>query len=285
MSISVRTGRKRTAGAALAAVLLAGGAVSCGSEKSDKAGGDMAPAAAVKKAAAKSEDLTSFTFRMDGKVPGDGRVKAEAAMSTKPLAMRMEMSATDKGVPQKAEIRLVGGGLYLGGGKEAAKEMDGKSWIKFPAKGLGKGTDKPGGTSLSAQADNNPADQSTLLTGSDDLKKVGTEKVEGVETTRYTGTVTMDRLRELMKDEDAATKKRREKSFKQYEDMGVEKLTMDMWIDGEDHTKQFRARGKGDKGPLDMTITFVDYNKKVTITAPPASQVMDIAKEMKGAQG
>ncbi|WP_405659923.1 LppX_LprAFG lipoprotein [Streptomyces sp. RK9] len=283
MSISVRTGRKRTAGAALAAVLLAGGAVSCGSEKSDKAGGDLAPAAAVKKAAATSEDLTSFTFRMDGKVPGDGRVKAEAAMSTKPLAMRMEMSATDKGVPQKAEIRLVDGGLYLGGGKEAAKEMDGKSWIKFPAKGLGK--TKPGGTSLSAQADNNPADQSTLLTGSDDLKKVGTEKVEGVETTRYTGTVTMDRLRELMKDEDAATQKRREKSFKQYEDMGVEKLTMDMWIDGEDHTKQFRARGKGDKGPLDMTITFVDYNKKVTVTAPPASQVMDIAKEMKGAQG
>ncbi|GGO53300.1 MULTISPECIES: DUF6612 family protein [Streptomyces] len=283
MSISVRSGRKRAAGAALAAVVLAGGAVSCGSEKSDKAGGDMAPAAAVKKAAAKSEDLTSFTFRMDGKVPGDGRVKAEAAMSTKPLSMRMEMSATDKGVPQKAEIRLVGGGLYLGGGKEAAKEMDGKSWIKFPAEGLGK--NKPGGTSLSAQADNNPADQSTLLTGSDDLKKVGTEKVEGVETTRYTGTVTMDRLRELMKDEDAATKKRREKSFKQYEDMGVEKLTMDMWIDGEDHTKQFRARGKGDKGPLDMTITFIDYNKPVTIKAPPASQVMDIAKEMKGAQG
>lgn len=282
MSISVRNGRKRTAGAALAAVLLAGGAVSCGSEKADKAGGDMDPAAAVKKAAAKSEELTSFTFRMRGSVPGDGRVQADAAMSTKPLAMRMKMSAPDQG-PEKAEIRLVDGGLYLGGGKEAAKEMDGKSWIKFPASGLGKGP-KPSGTSMSAQANNNPADQSTLLTGSDDLKKVGSEKVEGVETTHYKGTVTLDRLRELMKDEDAATKKRREKSLKQYEDMGVDKLTMDLWIDGEDHTKQFRARGKGDKGPLDMTITFVDYNKPVTITAPPKSEVMDIAKELgKGA--
>ncbi|GGR72521.1 putative lipoprotein [Streptomyces aureoverticillatus] len=282
MSISVRNGRKRTAGAALAAVLLAGGAVSCGSEKADKAGGDMAPAAAVKKAAEKSENLTSFNFRMKGSVPGDGRVQATAAMSTKPLAMQMEMSAPQQG-PEKMELRLVGGGLYLGGGKDAAKEMDGKRWIKFPASGMGK--EKPAGTSVSAQADNNPADQSTLLTGSDDLKKVGSAKVEGVETTHYTGTVTMDRMRELMKDEDAATKKRREKSLKQYEDMGVDKLTMDIWIDGEDHTKQFRARGKADKGPLDMTITFLDYNKPVTIKAPPKSEVMDLAKDMKGLEG
>ncbi|MFH8989112.1 LppX_LprAFG lipoprotein [Streptomyces sp. NPDC017940] len=284
MSISVRTGHRRTAGAALAALLLAGGAVSCGSEKSDKAdkaGGDMAPAAAVKKAADKTEKLTSFSFRMRGSVPGDGRVQAEAAMSTEPLAMSMKMSAPSQG-PEKAEIRLVDGAIYLGGGKEAAKEMDGKRWIKF-AHTKGKGTAKQDGSSLSAQADNNPADQSTLLTGSDDLKKVGTEKIEGVETTHYKGTVTLDRMRELLKDEDAATKKRREKSLKEYEDMGVEKLTMDMWIDGEDHTKQFRAQGKGNKGPLDMTITFLDYNKPVKVTAPPKSQVMDLAAEMEKA--
>ncbi|WJV46812.1 DUF6612 family protein [Streptomyces flavofungini] len=284
MSTSVRTGRKRTAGAALAAVLLAGGAVSCGSEKADKAGGDMAPAAAVKKAADKTEDLKSFSFRMKGSVPGDGQVRAEASMNAEPLAMSMKMSAPDQG-PEKAEIRVVDGGVYLGGGKEAAKEADGKRWIKFSAKSTGAGAAKPNGTSVSSQAENNPADQSTLLTGSDDLKKVGDETVEGVETTRYTGTVTLKRLRELMKDEDAATKKRRERGLKQYEDMGIEKLTMDLWIDGEDHTKQFRARGKGDKGPLDMTVTFLDYNKPVTVKAPPKSEVMDLAKELKGLKG
>ncbi|MFD4630020.1 LppX_LprAFG lipoprotein [Streptomyces sp. NPDC058284] len=280
----MRTGRKRTASAVLAAALLAGGAVGCGSEKSDDAGEDMSPAAAVKKAADKSEDLTSFTFRMKGSVPADGRVQAEAAMSTEPLAMRMTASAPDQG-REKVEIRYVDGAVYLGGGKEAAKEMDGKSWIKFDAKAMGKGGGKPAGGSVSAQADNNPADQSTLLTGSKDLKKVGDESVGGVKTTHYTGTVTLDRIRELNKGEDAATRKRHEKSIKQYEDMGIEKLTMDLWIDGEDHTKQFRARGKGDKGPLDMTITFLDYNKPVTVQAPPKSQVMDLAEEMKGAQG
>ncbi|MVO83746.1 DUF1396 domain-containing protein [Streptomyces sp. p1417] len=283
MSISVRTGHKRTAGAALAALLLAGGAVACGSEKSDKAGGDMEPAAAVKKAAANSEDLTSFTFRMKGSVPGDGKVQAEAAMSTEPLAMSMKMSAPSQG-PAQTEIRLVDGAIYLGGGKEAAKEMDGKRWVKF-ANTNAKGADKRDGNSLSAQADNNPADQSTLLTGSDDLEKVGTEKIEGVETTHYKGTVSLDRMRELLKDEDAATKKRREKSLKEYEDMGLDKLTMDMWIDGEDHTRQFRAQGKGDKGPLDMTITFLDYNKPVKVAAPPKNEVMDLAAEMEKAGG
>ncbi|MFK4067514.1 LppX_LprAFG lipoprotein [Streptomyces sp. NPDC029674] len=284
MSISVRMGRKRTAGAALAAVLLAGGAVSCGSEKADKAAGeDMAPAAAVKKAADKTEDLTSFTFRMKGTVPGDGRVQADAAMSTKPLAMSMKMSAPDQG-PEKMELRYVDGAVYLGGGKDAAKELDGKSWIKFDAKTLGKGG-QSAPTSVSSQADNNPADQSTLLTGSKDLKKVGSETVGGVETTHYTGTVTMDQMRKLADEGDAATKKRHKKSIKQYEDMGVDKLTMDMWVDGEDHTKQFRARGKGDKGRLDMTITFLDYNKPVKVDAPPKAQVMDLAKEMKDMQG
>ncbi|MFH8607614.1 LppX_LprAFG lipoprotein [Streptomyces sp. NPDC018029] len=284
MSISVRMGSKRTASAALAALLLAGGAVGCGSEKSDKAGEDMAPAAAVKKAADKTEGLTSFTFRMKGTVPGDGRVQADAAMSTKPLAMQMKMSAPDQG-PDKMELRYVDGGIYLGGGKAAAKEMEGKSWIKFDAKAMEKAGGKSAATSASAQADNNPADQSTLLTGSKDLKKVGSESVGGVETTRYTGTVTLDQMRKLIEDEDAATKKRREKSIKQYEDMGVEKLTMDMWVDGEDHTKQFRARGKGDKGRLDMTITFLDYNKPVNVEAPPKAQVMDLSKEMKGLEG
>ncbi|MEU7648463.1 LppX_LprAFG lipoprotein [Streptomyces huasconensis] len=282
MSMSVRTGRKKTAGAALAAVLLAGGAVSCGSEKSDKAAGEgMAPVAAVKKAAEKTEDLTSFTFRMKGTVPGDGKVRADAAMSTKPLAMSMKVSAPDQG-PQKMELRYVDGAVYLGGGKEAAKEMDGKSWIKFDAAAMGKAGGKPAATSVAGQAENNPADQSTLLTNSKDLKKVGSESVGGVETTHYTGTVTLDRIRELSKGKDAAARKRDEKAIRQYEDLGVEKLTMDLWVDGEDHTKQFRARGKADKGALDMTITFLDYNKPVDVTAPPKNEVMDLAQEMKG---
>lgn len=117
------------------------------------------------------------------------------------------------------------------------------------------------------------------------MKKVGTEKIDGVETTHYKGTVTLDEFRKSLKSESKATREQREKSLEQYEKMGVDALTMDMWIDGDDRTKQFRMKGDADKGKLDMTITFVDYNKPVTVEAPPAKDVMDLAEMMGDIEG
>jgi hypothetical protein len=263
--------------AGLCALLLAAGAVGCGSEESP----EMTPAAAVAKAAKNTEDITSLQYRMKGTVPESGRVEGEASMRLKPtIAMSMKMKAPDQGAGETVEIRLVDKAMYLGGGAEMAKEMDGKRWLKFDLSGsdAAKDMDRMGSTS---QAEQNPAAQSTFLTGAKDVKKVGSEKVEGVETTHYTGTVTLDDLRASLKDDKAETRKQREKSIKQYEKLGVDKLTMDMWVDGEDHTKQFRMKGQADKGPMDMTITFLDYNKPVTVTAPPAKEVADLSEMFK----
>ncbi|MFG2727020.1 DUF1396 domain-containing protein [Streptomyces canus] len=283
MSISVRrSARRRTIGAGLAAVSLAAGAVSCSKGGEESPG--MTPAAAVAKAAKNTEDITSFRYRMKGKVPEQGRIEAEASMRTKPdVAMTMKMTAPDQGTQGSVEIRLVDKAMYIGGNAEMAKEMDGKSWIKFDMSALG---DKAlgGGAPGAGQADQNPAAESTFLTGAKDVKKVGTETVDGVKTTHYSGTVTLDDLKASFKDEVKATREVREKSLQQYEKLGVDKLAMDMWVDGENHTKQFRMKGDATKGPLDMTITFLDYNKPVTVTAPPAKDTADLAEMMKGLQ-
>ncbi|MFC8140352.1 DUF1396 domain-containing protein [Streptomyces paradoxus] len=263
--------------AGLGALLLAAGAVGCGSEKSP----EMTPAAAVAKAAKNTEDITSLQYRMKGSVPESGRVEGEASMRLKPtIAMSMKMKAPDQGGGETVEIRLVDKAMYLGGGAEMAKEMDGKRWLKFDLSGsdAAKDLDKMGSTS---QAEQNPAAESTFLTGAKDVKKVGSEKVDGVETTHYTGTVTLADLRASLKDSKAETREQREKSIKQYEKLGVDKLTMDMWVDGEDHTKQFRMKGQADKGPMDMTITFLDYNKPVTVKVPPANEVADLGEMFK----
>jgi hypothetical protein len=264
-------------------VALAAGAVSCSkgaSEESPK----MTPAAAVAKAAKNADDITSLHYRMTGEYPEQGRIKAEAAMRMKPtVAMSMKMTALDQGADGSAEIRLVDKAMYIGGNAEMAKEMDGKTWIKFDMSALSE--EELGGSAAGAsQAEQNPAAESTFLTGAKDVKEVGTEKVDGVETTHYTGTVTLDTLRDSFKDEDKATREQREKSVQQYEKMGIDKLTMDMWVDGEDKTKQFRMKGEADKGTLNMTITFLDYNKPVTVEAPPAKDVMDLAEMMKELQ-
>ncbi|MGX1118701.1 hypothetical protein RKD37_004064 [Streptomyces ambofaciens] len=105
-----------------------------------------------------------------------------------------------------------------------------------------------------------------------------------MKTTHYKGTVTLADLEKSIGDEDKATQEKRQKSLEQYEKMGLDKLTMDMWVDGDDQTKQFRMRGQADKGPLDMTITFLGFNEPVKVTAPPAAETADLAEMMKGAQ-
>ncbi|MFV8186528.1 MULTISPECIES: DUF1396 domain-containing protein [unclassified Streptomyces] len=284
MQSSVRGSvRRHATGAGLAALLLAAGAVGC--QKGDDAGADkspaMTPAAAVAKAAKNSENITSLHYRMTGKVPEEGQVTGEASMSMKPLAMSMKMNAKGQG---PVEIRLVDNAMYIGGSAEMSKEMDGKSWIKFDMSAAGAdkalNTDELG----AGQTGKNPASDSTFLTGSKDVKKVGTETVEGVKTTHYKGTVTLADLKSSFKDDSKAVREQREKSLQEYEKMGIDSMTMDMWIDGADHTKQFRMRGDADKGPMDVTITFLDYNKPVTVTAPPAKDTADLAEMMKGAQ-
>ncbi|MER6165798.1 DUF1396 domain-containing protein [Streptomyces violaceorubidus] len=280
----MKTSVRVPVGAGLAALLLAAGAVGCSKDDKASESPEMTPVAAVAKAAKNSEEITSLRYRMTGKVPEEGRVKAEAEMQIKPtLAMSMKMTALDQGADGTAEIRLVDKAMYIGGGPEAAKEMDGKSWIKFDLSAMGAGDElnQLGGAS---QADKNPATESTFLTGAKDVEKVGTETVDGVKTTHYKGTVALADLEKSLGDEDKATREKRQKSLEQYEKMGLDKLTMDMWVDGDDQTKQFRMRGDADKGPLDMTITFLGFNEPVKVTAPPAAETADLGEMMKGAQ-
>ncbi|MFB7652102.1 MULTISPECIES: DUF1396 domain-containing protein [unclassified Streptomyces] len=279
----MKTSVRVPVGASVAALLLAAGAVGCsgGTEESP----EMTPAAAVAKAAKNTEDIDSIRYRMTGRAPEEGRVKAEAQMQLKPeLAMSMKMTALDQGAGASAEIRLVDKAMYIGGGAEAAKEMDGKSWMKFDLSALGAEGEELDQLGSASQADKNPAAESTFLTGAEDVEKVGTETVDGVKTTHYKGTVTVADLEKSLADEDKATREKRQKSLEQYEKMGVDKLTMDLWIDGDDHTKQFRMRGEADKGPLDMTFTFLGFNEPVKVSAPPAKDTMDLAEMMKESQ-
>ena len=266
--------------ASLAALLLAG-AVGCG--KGEEKSPEMSPAAAVAAAAKNADAVTSFRYRMSGTVPEQGTVRGEAAMSVEPLAMSMKMTVEGGEDAGEVEIRLVDQALYMGGGAEAAKEMDGKSWLKFDMSAADGGAGAGGMGAAGGQARKNPAADSTFLDGSKDVKKIGSETVEGVRTTHYAGTVTLADLKASLTGKDQATREKRQKSVDQYDKLGVDAFTMDLWIDGEQHTKQFRMRGDADKGPLDMTVTFLDLNKPVTVTAPPAKDVADFEQMMKDA--
>ncbi|MFD3802292.1 LppX_LprAFG lipoprotein [Streptomyces sp. NPDC058611] len=282
--------RRKTIGAALAAVLLVGGATACEDGKGAKRDGAAAPApsraaqtpaavtpaAFLEKTKKKSAEITSLRYTMSG-TAGGGTISGEASMRLKPtVAMSMTMASPET-PGQNVGIRLLDGALYLG--------SEGK-WMKFDLKAMApdeaKRLDALGG----GQQGENPGDKANDLSLSKDLKVVGEESVDGQRTTHLAGTVALDQL----KGQNAATtpeaKARQEKNLKMLEAQGIKELTMDIWIDEADQTKQVRTRGQGTSGPMDVTVKFLDVNQPVEITAPPADQVVDLAERMKdGADG
>ncbi|MFC7218964.1 LppX_LprAFG lipoprotein [Streptomyces polyrhachis] len=268
--------RRKTAAALLAGALLCGGAAACskdepkGTSANSQEGGakpaDVSPAAAVDKAVKKGEAIASLTYKIkgtmaEGSMAGDGAVDLKKRV----MAMKMKVKAGAEGGGE-IEFRLVGEAMYMRVDEQGGTEK----WMKFDLGNLPDGQNPLDGMSTAQD----PTAGTAGMRAAKDLKKVGEETVEGVETTHYTGTVTLDQLRAELKSDDA-------KAFDDFGKEGVDKLTMDMWIDGEDNTKQFRMRGDSKKGPLDMTFVFGEINQPVTVEVPPASKVMDL-KELSG---
>ncbi|MEW1867858.1 hypothetical protein AB0420_06650 [Streptomyces caelestis] len=280
-------------GAVSAVVLFAGGAVACGGDGgSDPARGEpsgVTPATAVAKAAAHSADIVSLHYRITGTVPEEGRLEADAFMRTDPPAMSMELSTAGRSGNGRLPVRFVDGVMYVGG---AAK---GRSWFRAdPAAWGGLTVDNDSYGVLPRQLEGSPVVQSTLLTGSEDVRRVGTETVDGARTTHYRGTVTFDGLRAARDAApDEATRERRVESLDQFMGLRVsDTLTMDLWVDGDGRAKRFRwqartdgARGGTGGGPLDLTVTFLDVDRPVTIEAPPAEDTAALVEDAREVLG
>jgi len=281
MSVLVSVPRRVTS-VAFVAVLLAGGSVACGGGvKSNSAVANppkVTPAEAVAKAGKNAEAITSLRYRISGTVPGKGRLEAEASMTTQPLAMSMKMTATaSQGGNGLLEIRFVDKVMYLGGSAVRPEKLNGKSWLTAAPAIWGRGgVDNQSYGILPSQLQASPIAQSTLLTGSKDLRLIGTETVDGIKSTHYKGTVNSKGLIRG--------------SLDQFIQLEVsDPLTMDVWIDGDGRTRQFRMRaehddnvvGTGD-GPLDLTVTFLDINQPVTIKAPPTKDTAPLAADAQG---
>ncbi|WP_329170861.1 hypothetical protein OG754_04445 [Streptomyces decoyicus] len=270
------------------------GAVLCGTAACTASGGasgdrgaasgniKAVPVAAVQKAVDKGAKLNSVSYHLSGKVPGQGTVEGKVSFSLRPRAIDMRMKASGGKEEGEFSVRLVGDAVYLGGGRQAAAAMDGKHWLKFAMKGK-KGAGAGGLGGMERQADQDPAAQASLLPQSDNVKKVGEETVDGVRTTHYAGVVDVTDLLTKRSAKSALDAERRKRVIEQYKQLGVTKLSLDMWVGPDDRTVKFRERAQAAQGPLDVTIRFFDVNKPVTVQAPPASDTVDLQQKLKEA--
>ncbi|MEV5344502.1 hypothetical protein ACIG54_21430 [Streptomyces achromogenes] len=282
---------RRVTGAAFAAVLLAGGMVGCGGgsgrESAHEGSRRAAPVTAVREAAVKSERITSLHYRVTGTVPEKGRLEAEAFMRTEPAVMKMKLKATDHGSDGRLEIRFVDEVMYVSGTAIDPKQLDGKSWFTARPAVWGRGSmDNKSYRILPSQIEGNPTAQFRILTASQDVRRIRTETIDGTRTTHYRGTVTGQGIRAAR--DAAANRAARERQIDNLDQFMMlridDTLTMDLWIGDDNHTKQFRMRGKTgptpgdtDSKPLDLTIAFLDINQSVSVEAPPPEDTADLA--------
>jgi hypothetical protein len=273
--------RRFAAGTAVGATLvltLTGCFGDSGSGSTGGGGGDVQLTAAqvLEKASQKTGQVDTYKadFTMNvGTQQGAMNMHALGQFRLRPsLAFTMnvdKMSMGGQSMPVGAiQVVYLDKAIYMKSA-QLSQATNGKPWLKMD---LGKEAQQSG-FSLDALMNQsqqvNPAEQTKMLTASKDVKEVGTETINGVKTTHYTGSIT---VAEAMAKLDAKT---RQQLKKVYDDVGATKINFELWADGQQLPRKLTTKVAVPQGNMSNTIIYEDYGSPVNVSAPPADQVGD----------
>ncbi len=253
-----------TAGLAACGVSKAIDPVAAAATKTEQAGGEKMAMTITITAAGRTSTITAegafdhqqgeLTMDMSGLAQGSG-ITASALGAIKVLYLE------ESGDPV----------VYMQFPSLAGTLPSGKSWIRVDLQTAGRklGLDF---NQLMSQSSQNPAQALDLLRASGDVHEVGPATVDGVATTEYSGTVDLTRAAKLGGISDAA--------IQQLVDAGVPTdVPVEVWIGDDgfvrklDLTEQLTAGGQS--ASVDLAVELSDYGTPVTVTAPPADEVLD----------
>ncbi|WP_042420285.1 hypothetical protein [Streptacidiphilus anmyonensis] len=261
---------------AATAALAVTGLAACGGGKTASASGQAASVPMVSVADAMSatnqatQKYTSVSMKMDEHITADGKtadVTGNGHISWKPvgLDMTMTMPATGGVAGGTMHMMMSGTTMYMGMSGKAA--FQGKHWMKMD---LSK--DAAIADSLNKSSGQDPATQLKLFTSSGDIKRVGTETVDGVSTTHYSGTVDFAKL---ATEQDPSLKSLVQQDSK----LGVSSMKVDLWVNGQNlPVRMVEATPASSTMSLNATIDYTDYGTTpVTVTPPPAGDTLDMS--------
>ncbi|MFI6501867.1 DUF1396 domain-containing protein [Nonomuraea typhae] len=263
------------AAAAAAAALVVAGVTGCGST-AQPIQVSLAASEVLAQAAQKTEQVSSYT--VDGVINAtdpngqSGKVQGRMLYQSKPtLAVDFTVDAAGFGeqqLPGGAKAVLQGDVLYVK--VDALNKVLGatKPWIKVPLTEAGS----PGEVQryLAQVQQFDLAAVTKMVTASQDVKQVGTESVNGVDTTHYSGTFPVDAAVQLLP---ADEQQRAKENLAELKD-----VKFDIWVDGQGLPAKLQLNGEERGGKLDATLFFKGFNEALNIQAPPADQVGELPK-------
>ena len=233
-----------------------------GDQGSGRQTGSETAAQAIQAAAEQSKKINSYSIRMDESLTGATaeHITGNVQFRLKPtLLAQVDLSIPPASVNEILTTKVA----YL---KIPGMGSTGKPWVKLSLAGK-NGTGAALGQLLQSAENSNPANQTAALTASRDLRKTGTELVNGVQTTRYEGSYSAaDQLKKLP----PALRKMTSQSIAA---LGITKVRFTIWIDGQHQMRRVITVEKGSGTTITTRLDIISINQPVNVTLPPPSQV------------
>ncbi|ASW55320.1 LppX_LprAFG lipoprotein [Plantactinospora sp. KBS50] len=214
----------------------------------------------LKKTADTTAKSTSVTLTMTGTASGQ-KVQSHGVVAlTEPRGLEMTVQDPSEG---EITVRMVGDAIFVQVPKAQQAMLQGKKWLKMDLGG------KDSAEMAKQFDDMDPAKGVQRLLDGTDVTVVGTETIDGVQTVHYATTGSVD---SYLGQVDTKLRKETQASL---EKAGVKEIKTDLWVD-----EQYRPRRVHMvMGAVsDFTIEYSDYDKPVTVTAPPAGEVTDLSQ-------
>ncbi|NEB81114.1 hypothetical protein G3I40_38790 [Streptomyces sp. SID14478] len=294
---------RRAVGAAAATALLCTGAVACGSD-SDKAGDSsgtqshtqvtQALTAAYKRTAGAKSAKVEMTMKMPasamGASAGDGTIRTTGTMGWDPTVMDMTMSgsaftAGGEDAPKNIRMLWQDNVMYMDMGASAAKEMDGKRWMKMDLGAIAKQSgDEKAMRQMTGSLDSmnqDPAQQIAMLLDSPNLKHLGSATLGGVQTEHYKGTLTVDEMLAKNDSLKVLSKSERSQLLKNVKKAGIKDYDTELWVNDDDLPVRLDVTMDSPQGATKISEKFSDYGAAVKVDVPPAGQTFDLMDMLK----
>jgi hypothetical protein len=254
---------RRLALVALLALLGAG----CGG------GGGSASASDIAGAAKKTARPGSL--EADFKISGAGLDGSGSGVfnTGKKRSGQLTMTVTAGGRQIPVDTIVTGNVLFMRSSVFAQTLTEGKEWIKVDLVELAKRR----GADLSSFLNASPTPTNALayLAGASEVKKVGSESVQGVKSTHYEVTVDLQRAASRAT---GAVRASLERAISQSR---LKTLPLDVWVDGSGYIRKVNYEERAGGGqPAEVTMELHDFGTSVSIKPPPSAAVVDLMKTL-----
>jgi hypothetical protein len=278
------------AAAALAGCAAAGSGVGAAGSAANTAA-PSSPLDAVQLAAKTTGGANSFTGTMSVQAtaksgaPSSGNVSITASMAEQlrpSLLTEVQigtLSVAGQSLPGGLSEVVTPSSLYLKWSVLTQELHAGKPWLVIPVSALSKSSGVNLSQLFSQATNSSPLNESQLLAGASDVRKVGTGTIDGVPVTEYTGTVSLDKGMQYLSGSSKAAMQ------KEVAAAGLTTATFTVWVDGQRVMRKAVITEHGTALTEVVTVAISTLNQPVNIQIPAADQTTSLPTGALGSLG